>query len=98
MAAPPPFWEITVRYHFILIERGNGTGCRKIPSGIEQAAEKGLIHGEVHEGIPRRLKPALIFAELSARLKSCPFKESAVYGVFQQPVEPFSFLSNSRHG
>jgi hypothetical protein len=71
---------------------------RNGPSGAEQAAEKDLVHGKVNEKYPSAAKASVDFAALMARLKSCPFKGSAVDGVFPQPVKPAILLLLMRHG
>jgi len=57
----------------------------------EQVAEKDLIHGKTHEKHPSAAKAGIDFAAFTARLKSCPFKESAPCGVFPQPAKSCPF-------
>jgi hypothetical protein len=58
-----------------------------LAAGAKQAAEKGRIMFENGRDSPQRLKPALYFLALAARLKSCPDTVPGRSRVFQQPVK-----------
>jgi hypothetical protein len=53
---------------------GSLTRLAGIPSGAEQAAEKGRTNGEDEENHPAAAKAGGHFAPFAARLKLCPFK------------------------
>jgi hypothetical protein len=47
---------------------------KTIPQGLNRLRKNPEEQGEVSKNIPQGLKPAVYYQQLTARLKSCPFK------------------------
>ena len=57
-------------------DRGlSGRGSEEEAARAKETGEKGDVKGDFPKLALQRLKPSLCFVALSARLKSCPFKD-----------------------